>query len=280
MSYRKSHVKHKIHRIKPKETIFKKLWFWILILVLIIIGSVFYFAIFWTGIQIQNFVVSGNNKITTQELQRIASTDSNTGLLKLWNFQIISRSILLANTDSINKDILQKFPIIEKVTVNKSFPKTITLGVTERNPVGVYCPSTDTTQTDGCFLIDNNGVIYQQISMPTSDFVIVRQVLQDPNLYTGEGVVGPNAMADISKIQKDLQDNFQINTSEALITSPIRLNITTGEGWQIYFNLQGNPDINSQLTKLNLLLNGDITPDVRKTLQYIDLRFQDRAFYK
>ena len=87
-------------------------------------------------------------------------------------------------------------------------------------------------------------------------------------------------MNDIYKIQKDLKDNFQINLTEALITSPIRLNVTTGEGWQIYFNLQGNPDINSQITKLNLLLNGDITPTIRKTLQYIDLRFQDRAFYK
>lgn len=274
MSYRKSHVKNKIHRIKPKESIFRKLWFWILILAVILIGTAFYFAIFWSGLQIQNIVISGNSKITTQELSQIVSTDSTTGLLKLWNFKIVSRSILLVNTEDISREILKRFPIIEKVSINRRFPKTITLGITERNPVGIYCSNND------CFLIDNNGVIYEPISMPNSDFVVVRQTLDDPNLYTGEGVISLDVMNYISKIQKDLQNNFQINAKEALITSPIRLNVTTGEGWQIYFNLQGNPDLSSQLTKLNLLLNGDITPTVRKTLQYIDLRFKDRAFYK
>jgi len=280
MSYRKSHVKNKIHRTRPKESIFKKLWFWVLILILICIALVFYFSLFWSGIQVKNITVSGNNKITTQELQSIISTDSNTGLLKLWNFQIFSRSILLINTDKINKEILQKFPLIEKVSLNKNFPQTLTLGVTERTPVGVYCPPQSSNQQNNCFLIDSNGVIFAPIGMPQSDYVIVRQEMENGNLYTGEGVVGPDVIGNILKIQKDLQDNFQINAKEALVTTPIRMNITTGEGWQIYFNIQGDPDINSQLTKLNLLLNGDITPTVRKTLQYIDLRFQDRAFYK
>ena len=59
------------------------------------------------------------------------------------------------------------------------------------------------------------------------------------------------------------------------------MNVTTDGGWQIYFNVgSGDPDIDSQITKLNLLLNETINPDARKTLQYIDLRFKDRAIYK
>jgi len=273
MSYRKSHVKNKIHRIKPKKSILKKLWFWVLILIFIIIGAIVYFLLFWRGIQVENISISGNNKITTQELQSIILSDFSASLLKLWNIEITSKSILLVNTENIKKEILQKFPVIEKISVNKNYPKTLTLGVTERIPVGVYCSS-------DCFLIDDNGIIFEPISTPNPDFFIVRQTIEDSNLYAGESVIGSDIINDVLKIKKDLQDNFQINTGEALITTPTRLNITTGEGWQIYFNLQGDPDINSQITKLNLLLNGDITTTVRKTLQYIDLRFQDRAFYK
>ena len=280
-SYRKSHVKNKIHKIKPKKSILRKLWFWLLILFFIIVFSIIYLLVFYPGIQIKNVVVSGNGEIKTQDLQGIILSNDVTGLVKFWDINIISKSIFLINTNQLGKAILDKFPLIEKVTVNKQFPQTITLGITERKPVGVYCNNAADSQQ--CFLIDQNGVIYEGIDLNllNIDYPVVRQTLQDNNLYTGENVLQQNVIGAISQIQKDLQDNFKINIKDALITSPVRLNVTTDEGWQIYFNLSGDPDISSQITKLNLLLNGtSITPDVRKTLQYIDLRFKDMASYK
>jgi hypothetical protein len=84
----------------------------------------------------------------------------------------------------------------------------------------------------------------------------------------------------IYKVQKNLQDNFQINLKEAFITSPLRMDVITSENWEIYFNMDSEYSIDSQLLKLDLLLKGEITEDIRPTLQYIDLRFKDRAFYK
>ena len=87
-------------------------------------------------------------------------------------------------------------------------------------------------------------------------------------------------MLAIYEIEKNLKDNFQINLSDALISTPIRLDIKTGEGWQIYFNTDTDSDITSQLTKLDLLLQKEISAESRQSLQYIDLRFKDRAYYK
>ena len=277
-SYRKKHVKSKIHNAKPKKTIFKKMWFWILFLVLVIILSGFYFTLFYPGIQVKNIIISGNNKINAEELQSVIMSNANTGLIKFWKLEITSRSILLVNTNKIDQEILKEFPIIEKIQINKRLPQTLTLGIVERSPVGVYCSgSADNNQK--CFLIDENGITYEP-SITTDNFIIVRQAAENGEVFTGEDVVNKNVITAISEIQKDLQDNFQINVKEALITSPLRLNIQTNDGWQIYFNLEGDPDINSQIVKLNLLLNGAVTPDVRKTLQYIDLRFKDMASYK
>jgi hypothetical protein len=58
------------------------------------------------------------------------------------------------------------------------------------------------------------------------------------------------------------------------------MDTTINEGWQIYFSLDPDSDINTQLVKLNLLLSGEIPLENRKNLEYIDLRFKDRAFYK
>jgi hypothetical protein len=60
----------------------------------------------------------------------------------------------------------------------------------------------------------------------------------------------------------------------------LRLDIKTNENWQIYFDLNSMSDTDLKIAKLNLLLNGEITPEIRKNLQYIDLRFKDRAYYK
>ena len=103
MSYRKSHVKNKIHKIKPKKSIFKKLWFWIIILIILIFSSILYFLVFYPGIQVKNVVVSGNGEIKTQDLQEIILNNSNTGLVKFWNVNIMSNSMLFINTGQFRK---------------------------------------------------------------------------------------------------------------------------------------------------------------------------------
>ena len=84
----------------------------------------------------------------------------------------------------------------------------------------------------------------------------------------------------LSGVENDLKDNFGINLATALAVSPDRLNVATSENWQIYFDLSPDSDITSQLTKLNLLLNGDLSGTARNSLQYIDLRFENRAYYR
>jgi len=55
------------------------------------------------------------------------------------------------------------------------------------------------------------------------------------------------------------------------------LDVKTAEGWEIYFNLEEN--LSWQLTQLYLLLERKISPEERRTLQYIDLRF-NKIYYK
>jgi hypothetical protein len=105
----------------------------------------------------------------------------------------------------------------------------------------------------------------------------VRQTISNGQVFVGEKVVSQNIINAIYEIQKNLQDNFHINLAEAMITSPIRLDINTGQKWKIYFDLSSGSDISSQLNKLNSLLSGGISADSMKNLRYIDLRPKDRA---
>lgn len=274
MPYRRKHVKSKVHRIMPRRSIFRRLWFWITILLLIIISAIAYFALFYSGFQLENVAIFGNANVKTQDLQTIVFEYATTGLINFWNIKITSRSVFLINEEKISNDILKRFIIIGQAKVNKILPQTIILDIAERETLGVFC-----SNTEQCFLIDGNGITFAKINPELLDanYPIVRQSIENNQIFTGEEVVAQNIISAISKIQKSLKDNFQIDLKEALITSPVRLNITTNENWQIYFDLSSGSDIGSQLTKLGLLLNGGISADDRKNLRYIDLRPKDRA---
>lgn len=272
MSYRKIHVKNKIGRIKPKEYVFKKPWFWICFLAVIFIAAGLYFTLFYNGLFVKNINISGNQRVGTQELYDFVWQKANTGLVELGPVNITTKSILLVNKDKLSKDILGKFPIIEKINLRKDFPQTLVLGIEERKPIGVYCDA-----NNRCFLIDQNGVVFEAVSSAPENTTIVRQALEGGQVFTGEEVVSRNIIDAIYKIQKNLKDKFSINLDEALVTSPIRLNIRTSGNWQIYFDLESAAAIELQITKLNLLLEGGISEESRNNLRYIDLRPKDRA---
>lgn len=272
MSYRKKHIKTKIGSIKPRKSIFKKIWFWLAVLFFIIAGSVFYTCLFYSGIQVKNISISGNEKISEQELKNFVLERANTGLINFANINIWSRSILLVNNSLLRKSILEKFPIIEKLDIKKDFPNSIILGITERKPIGVFC-----TQDEKCFLIDQSGIIFEPVSFASENITVVRQLISSAEVFTGEEAVSQNMITAIYNIQKSLKDNFKIDLAEALVTSPVRLNVKTNENWQVYFDLSSGSDIGAQITELNLLLGQEITEDGRKNLRYIDLRPKDRA---
>lgn len=272
MSYRKRHIKSKINRIKPKISTFKRLWFWIAILVSAVILILAYSALFYSGLQLKNVIILGNEKIKIQDLQNIVAKHTTTRLLSFLSVKIDSRSIFLINTKEISADILQGFSGIEKLTVVKNFPQTLILNITERKPVGAYCDN-----ENKCFLIDYKGVVYETLPENAISVFIVRQPAGNVQVSIGQEVVAASTVDAITKIQKDLRDNFKIDLKEAVVASPVRLNIATNEKWKIYFDLGENADTNLQIDKLNLLLNGGMSATERNNLRYIDLRPKDRA---
>lgn len=278
MSYRRKHIKNKIHKIKPGKSIFKRPVFWYAVLFLILVCAGFYFFVFFDKFQVKNIIISGNEKTSSEKIENVVHDSINKKIISFFNWNVLSRSIFWVNKEKLNKEILEQFPIIGKIRIDKNLPHTLILGITERKPIGVFC-NIDAGEQQQCFLIDVNGIIFEPLAVAPEDFLIVRQISEQSQVLVGEDVIGKNIMDFILRIKKNLKDNFQIDIKEALVTSPLRMDVKTSENWQIYFNLDPDSDINLQITKLNLLLSGQISPEARNSLQYIDLRF-DRAYYK
>jgi len=275
MSYRKKHIKSKIHKITLKKSIFKKPIFWIFLLVLIIFFTALYFFLFFSGFQVQNIIISGNETIQSKDIENLVSNNVNKKIITIGNWSITSESIFLTNPPELQKIILNSFPIIETATIKRRLPQSVSLKIEERKPFAIFCQP---DQNGKCFFIDKNGVIFEPLQNLPQDMPVLEQSIDSKEAFVGESVIGKDIMNVILKIEKNLKDNFQINVKGAFLSNPLRLDVKTNENWQIYFDLNSDTDL--QIIKLNSLLKDEISKTSRAKLQYIDLRFKDRAYYK
>jgi len=273
-SSRKSHIKSNLHRRKPQKSIFARLWFWLAILIFILTCTGAYFFYFYSGFQVNNIIITGNYKVKAEDLHNIISKYSNTGLINFGPINISSRSIFLIDKNKLNQDLLKQFPAISQIAVTKKYPQTLNINVVERKPLGVFCPS---DLNEGCYSIDQGGVIFDSSIAITEDTTVVRQNIGATQIWAGEKVLDQKIINAIYLIQERMKNDLKITLKEAVIKSATRLDTYTSAGWQAYFDISGDIDIPSQLEKLTLLINSQIPAENLKNLRYIDLRPKGRA---
>lgn len=277
MSYRKHHVKAKIKKLKPKKSILKNKWFWGGVLFVFFLWIIIYFYFFSSLFFISKINVLGNNDIKSDDIIQISENSITKKIFSVGSWQVVSKSIFLVNTKNIQQEIKNKFSKIEEVLVQKKLFQTLNIKIKEKSAVAIFCNKLGIL-SENCYFIDKEGIIFEELQELQNDFVVIKKTDLSDKDYIGQKVVDQNIINMILKVQKILKDNYNVDITDALITSPLRLNITTAEKWQIY--LATDFDIDMQITKLNLLLKEEIAVNVRQKLQYIDLRFKDRAYYK
>lgn len=275
MTFRKTHIKSRVHRAKPKKSVFRKSWFWISVLILLLAISITYSVLFYPGLQIEDIKIIGNQKILEQDIKGAVFGNIEKKLFSLVGWNVFSKSFFLVDEAYIRSDLLSKFPAMENVDVKKEVFRSIILHVKERAPVAVLCPLAEAVGI--CYFMDNNGVVFEPVDEIPAGAIIVRQATDFGKLIAGKKMVEQNAMYLVIKLKKLLEENFEINAREVAIISPLKVSITTNENWKIYFTLGEKPDIDTELAKLNLLLAGGLSQSERENLRYIDLKPKDKA---
>lgn len=247
----------KPRRIKKRKSIFRFRFFWLGLLFLIILGTVFYFVVFSSVFKIKEIQISGDVKIPVEEIKNIISEQINKNYFK--------KNIFLVNLKEINRVLLERFPQIAKVGLERGFPDVLAVLVEEKRPVAIFL------QGENYYFVDNEGVAFEKISRIPPQMLKIKNSIWISDLELGKGVLSKEKLGQILKIETKLND-LEIPLREVLIISEKRLNVETSEYWKIYFNLE--KDLDWQLTELDLLIKKRIPPDKRKNLEYIDLRFE------
>lgn len=255
-SFRKSHKK------KIKKPFWKKELFWIIFLIIILLSLIFYLLIFSNIFQLKHIEVSGNEKI---EKESIISFVENKARKKIISLE--SNSIFLFLIENVQEETIKAFPRIKEIKICLRLPQTIKVFVIERNSLGRWC-----NKHEECYLIDNEGVLFEKIETSSNKMILFRSKRKGQE---GSKVLTKEELKIAMKIWEEIKNDFEILEFEFDSNT---LTAETTKNGKLLFNL--NNDIDSQLLKLKSVINEKLSKEKIDKIDYIDLRFGDRVYFK
>lgn len=210
------------------------------------------------------------------------SQDAPSQLAKLVNDWLdrkalgISRrnNILFVSVVKLTSLITAQFPELDSIAVKKT-GHTLAISFELRKPIGVWC----LTAQKKCFNFDRNFIAYA-VSGPTSGPLLISvNDNRDKEVKLGSVIDGLVWLRNI-ETAKDSLTNKGINIAEFSIPAGSfdEFGARATEGWRIMFSNQTN--IAEQVNSLADFLKQKISTARRSQLEYVDLRIQDRIYYK
>lgn len=238
-----------------------------------------YLLFFANLLDVRAIDISGAEIIPSADLKITTEDWLNGGFLGIAR----NRNLLFVSAKKLASELTAKFPRINSAEIRKEFPHGLKITVIERQSAGTWClgnggkPFGDTQGK--CFYFDKNGVAYAE-AMPSSGFLILN--VAD---YRGQTVALGSAVASEEWFKNiitagELLPKVGVNVAEISIPSGSfdEFDAKTAGGWKILFS--NSTDIAKQITSLGILFRDKLPAASRAGLQYIDLRIQDRIYYR
>ena len=213
--------------------------------------------------------VQGTFPLTTDELAQIVRhqlTGTKWGIVPM-------RNIFAFDAEQFGNRIADAFAL-GTIYVKKDRPRAIIVAIDEKTREAVW------SVRGQYFALDNQGMILGALTADaTDDRVVIFDAQADMPPADRAQVILPQALAFLVRAMqnsaiKGLRPQFYIADSPRATEFKLKM----GEGWNIYFDTA--QPLEPQLRNLELILANSIHPDKRKDLDYIDLRFGEKVYYK
>ncbi len=250
------------YRKKPEIPIHRRKGFWpAVILPIAVIGLVYLFAfssIFW----VTEIRIFGTEALDPDEMAPIVEE----GIVSSVAF-LNSKSILLFSVSRMTDMLTDAFPELNSVSVKRSLPDSVEITVIERKAVASWC-----RDRGECFLIDREGVIFKE-APDTVRLAVIRG--GDGTISLSGSPISPDVMEFMIGVRRELKDIVDLAVFEVLDPDLV---IRTAEGWKVRFTLMDSAHV--QTEKLVLALENKIPKERRSELDYVDVRFDNRVYFR
>jgi cell division septal protein FtsQ len=255
---------------KRKPINFARLFFYCTFLIFLI--SVPYLFFFSPFMRIVHVEITGNENISEEEILEKINSELSGNFL----FFLEKRNFFVLSPRKMEQLVLSEFRQIRSVEAEKKFPSEIRVKIFERTPSLVLC-------ADKCFILDEQGEAYREkdISDGTEESNLFHlEDLSRKEILLGEKNLDSQYVDYLTTLKVKVDDEIVLTQNEiqtpSLVSKDIR--VMTHEGWRIFFNQ--NIDIEKELEMLKAVLKNKIGEKQRVDLEYVDLRIDNKVYYK
>lgn len=231
----------------------------------VVLFNAAYLLFFSSIFDVKNIVVSGNERVSKEDILSVVSSNLDK---KILFFE--TKSIFLADISSIYKGIHKNFLKISDIKISRKLPNTIVVSLNERTAVSLFC------RNEKCFSLDKEGVIFEENNLLRGLLKIVDK-RGGKEFELGEAALSKDKVTGILKFDETLKDDMKILSYEYDLFED-RVTVKTKDGFDVYFSLDKN--VSFQIDKLKALFDKYIPLEKRAKLEYVELRFGNLANYK
>lgn len=262
----------------------RRLFFLPLILLIVFIVGL-YFLNVSDFLKIKNIEVRGNQKVSSKEIKAVVLNQ-----LTKKRFLIFPQSNILFFNKKVVRNELDKNYLFADLRIKKRYFNTIEIEIEEKTNLVVWISNSkqyylDLLGTAVKEIEPADRLVYQQqgeteivrAGIITSDYPVIYDQ-SNQLVKIGQKIVEKKIIDFVVSLNDKFLKQFDFATDYYLMPNQAASEITliTKEGWRVYFNL--NELAENQAKLLSVILAEKIQD--RKNLEYIDLRFGERVFYK
>lgn len=279
--------------------------YWRIALTVSFLIVVLYGLSFWSNhksIEITEVIISGNKFTSTEKIEEIFN-DSVSGK---YLFVIAKKNFLLMPRKAIEKKIERELAV-QSASVDTTELVTAEIKIVEHDPWGIWCDEnfvSEEGEFNGCYLINDNGQAFVKApDLIVEDLISLRRNLTAEKIEKIKKIESADELGDVEEI-KSIHDPEALGSFYAeekvfeklvIITELLkRINIairsistedletfrmTTKSGPVILVDKMDDPV--EIVNNLKTTLEQESIHEIQfKNLEYIDLRFEGKAYYK
>jgi cell division septal protein FtsQ len=271
------------------------------ILVILIVLALSYFLFYSKTFKIENIEISGTRNIRHEDIRSLVEAQ----LKKSWFLVFNQDNFFILSKNNLAKNITDKY-VLDDLIITKTFSRTLKVEIKEKVSQIIWASGSK------YYNLDSNGIAISEIgdlndnkpvkSDKKSQATEVMVVAEEPKFFEikidgqdfnsfpiivdesnkdvslGQAIIKPEIVSIALNLIKKIPSKVNISISSFKMPDPAsqELKAVTTEGWEIYFD--ANKDLEAQLNNLKMVLDQKIKD--RNALQYIDLRFGNRVYYK
>lgn len=228
---------------------------------------------------IQTISVSGAQKTSPRLISDYVETVVNDG-----SYHLLSRSnMFLYPRAAIEKSIVGYFPRIASARVSRSLPFSteVKIEVDERQPFALWCPPAEPSAQAGasgsCYQMDEGGFIFAEASgIATTTEYIFEGGLATSSMPIGQTFVPARLPGVLALLRSLGQASFEARG--AVVENDQDFSIPLVRGFTLKASF--GEDAGTLIKNLELVLSSDSLKGKEDQLEYVDLRFGNKVYYK